>query len=209
MNDKICFIGNSHICLLYNFNEFYDSNRVSNSYIGLYKEGASIKGLVNEKSKLKLKETIEQFIYQNPSYKLVFCLGQVDIEFGYYYKCIKDNIKYDVNDYINNLILLYEQYLLTIKQDKYILSINPCVLINKARLFKICFKEINGEKGFYSEKNTTINYSDCKDLIDDYSVRYRNNMLFNICLKKMCIRNNFNYINDLFYTHCMCLVKNY
>lgn len=193
--EQLCFIGNSHVGQLYNFNELYVQGKVNSNYIALYKLGASIKGLTNTNSKLKLRETLEEFQYYNPSYKLIFFLGQVDIEFGYYYKCIKDNIKYDINNFINNLITLYEQYLLTLKCDIHILSINPCVLTDNERLFNICFKDGNGEQGYYSENNNSINYNDYKYLIDDYSTRYNNNILFNIRLKEMCIKNKFNYID--------------
>jgi hypothetical protein len=195
---ELCFIGNSHVSQLY-YNieniDCEDPTHYSNKIIAIYKQGASIKGLVNINSTLGLIHSIHKFIYKNPSYNLIYFLGQVDIEFGYYYKCIKDNIKYDINVYISHIIDLYESHLLSINEKKYILSINPCVLTDNKRLFEICFREDNGKVGFYSEVNNSINYENYKHYIDNYSIRYNNNRLFNKCLKEMCTKNNFKYID--------------
>jgi hypothetical protein len=195
---ELCFIGNSHVSQLYYNIKNIDCEHpthYSNKIIAIYKQGASIKGLVNTNSTLGLIHSIHKFIDINPSYNLIYFLGQVDIEFGYYYKCIKDNIKYDINVYIAHIIELYENHLLTINKNKYILSINPCVLSDNERLFEICFREDNGKVGFYSEFNNSINYENYKHYIDNYSIRYNNNRLFNKCLKDMCSKNNFKYID--------------
>lgn len=198
---NICFIGNSHVSQLYNNIENVNCDLpiyYTHPILAIYKMGASIKGLVNANSQLGLAVSINNFLNINPSYKLIYFLGQVDIEFGYYYKCIKDNIKYDVHEYIINLINLYELYLLnmiTKTKNIYILSINPCVLTSNERLFDICFKEDAGKLGYYSENSASINYENSKNFIDAYNIRYNNNKLFNKYLKEMCIKNNFNYID--------------
>jgi len=194
---KIAFIGNSHTTQLYsNIENVSDlSIKYNGGVLSLYKIGASIKGLVNPNSRLGLKTMIKTFSEINSDYTLVYFLGQVDIEFGYYYKCIKDNIKYDVTEYIVDLINRYESYLLEQHKDIYILSINPCVLRNEERLFDICFREINGNMGYYSEENDSIKFENCKDFIDCYSIRYTHNKLFNKHLLDMCKRNNFTYID--------------
>ena len=195
---QLCFIGNSHVSQLYyniqNIN-CEDPTFYSNQIIAIYKPGASIKGLVNVNSKLGLIHSINKFINKNPSYNLIYFLGQVDIDFGYYYKCIKDNIKYDITEYISNIINLYENHLLSVTANKYVLSINPCVLTDNERLFEICFREDDGKIGFYSEFNNLITYENYKDYIDSYSIRYNNNRFFNNCLKEMCAKNNFKYID--------------
>ena len=183
----LAFIGNSH---LRQFNLYQD-------IVCIYEMGASIKGLVNPGSKLMLKNTINNFINDNPNHSLIFFLGQVDIEFGYYYKCIVDNIKYDINIYYDDIIKKYESYLQTLTCNFYILSINPTTITNTDHIFNVCFRSNNGKDGFYSEKNDnyTLNERVKEILNDSYQERFLNNKLFNDKLEFMCLKNNYKYID--------------
>ena len=184
----LAFVGNSHIS---QFN-------LPPTIVEIYALGASIKGLVNPESQLKFKESINIFITNNPLHSLVFFLGQVDIEFGYYYKCVKDNIKYNINDYCDDLIQRYESYLKTLTCNFYVLSINPTVIIdNVSHVFKVCFREDYGKNGYYSEENYSYNLDDNvkKILNDSYETRFLHNKLFNQKLEQMCLQNGFKYID--------------
>jgi len=184
---NLVFIGNSH---LDQFNLY--------PYIKIiYERGASIKGLVNPKSRLLLKDTISKFIDTNPDHTLIYFLGQVDIEFGYYYKCIVDDIKYNINEYYDDIIEKYEKYLQTLTCNFYILSINPTTITNTNHIFNICFRCNNGKDGFYSEKNDNYTLTErVKDILNDsYEKRFLNNKLFNDKLESMCFKNNYKYID--------------
>lgn len=196
MTKKICFIGNSHID---QFKENINLTIYPDIEIEkIYAIGASIKGLVNENSRLQLKEQILNYQKQNPTSILLFFLGQVDIEFGYYYKCVKDNKKYNINEYVNDLVNKYLIFIKeNIKNECYIISINPTVISNIEHNFNVCFRCNNGNIGFYSELNTCFTFDNYKDTIfnDNYSTRYNNNKIFNTILKEESEKENINYID--------------
>jgi hypothetical protein len=192
---NLCFIGNSHLSQ-FSLDKLNVQGFLTCQVI--YCTGASIKGLCNPDSKLQLKKQILDFQNLNPDYTLVFFLGQVDIEFGYYYKCTIDNKKHDVHDYIISLIKKYESFLSKELTNPFvILSINPTVIRNIEHNFNVSFKCPNGNNGFYSEENPDILFENYKDTIynDSYEVRYKNNKLFNEELNKMCEKNKYKYIN--------------
>ncbi len=186
---RLAFIGNSHLDQ-FNLTKYADIQII-------YERGSSIKGLVNPESKLKLKTIINNFIDNSPDYSLVFFLGQVDIEFGYYYKCIIDNIKYDIDAYYDDLIERYKSYLKTLNCNFFILSINPTTITDIAHIFNICFRCNNGNVGYYSEQNTKIilNEHIYSILNDSYDTRLSNHKRFNDKLEDMCLKSNFKYIN--------------
>lgn len=191
---QICLIGNSHIGQ-FNSNDYKDINVDK-----LYSLGASIKGLTNSSSKLKLGEKIINYQNNNPNTILYFFLGQVDVEFGYYYKCVIDNVKYDINIYIQNLINEYEKFLINnITNTICILSINPTVITDIFHNFIVSFGCTNGGDAGYSitSQNNLYQYHTYKDTIynDTYEIRYNYNKLFNDQLEIMCKRNNYKYIN--------------
>ena len=121
--------------------------------------GASIKGLSNPNSKLQLNEKIQKYSFENPDSILVFFLGQVDIEFGYYYKCVCDKIKYKIEDYINEIINTFEKYLLTSVKNKFIIwPRNSPIFIVYSLLYNI----FNKQKNFLS---ITSNFSYIETII--------------------------------------------
>jgi hypothetical protein len=185
---KFCFIGNSHL-------DQFNLKNSGHDYI--YCRGASIKGLVNTNSKLQLKNKINAYKSLNPDSILVFCLGQVDIEFGYYYKCIKDSIKYDINQYIDDLIQKYKVYLEDHTNRIAVVSINPTTIKTTQHIFNVCFTEDNGKDGFYSETNKDIQFTDVNELYlnQSYEERFEYNRVFNTKLQEMCRINNSIYID--------------
>jgi hypothetical protein len=193
-NIKLCFIGNSHVDMFSHSNIF--PNTITKKCIG-----ASIKGLVNENSTLQLKNQI--FEFQNDKsfedYTLVFFLGQVDIEFGYYYKCCVDKIKYDFQEYCDNLISRYEYFFTSnvLKLPFIILGINPTVIKNNEHIFNVCFRCDNGKSGFYSGADNKLKFNDVKNeyIYHDYDTRLKHNKIFNEKLEAMCNKNGFKYID--------------
>ena len=102
MNNLI-FIGNSHLdqfCILEGKSIFDKYNCTLDKIIAI--PGSSIKGLNNIHSSTGLNKQILEYNYPEKTY--IFHLGQVDIEFGYYYKSVLANNKLSIDEFMNNLI---------------------------------------------------------------------------------------------------------
>jgi len=185
-----CLIGNSHTSQ-------FDSNNLKK----LYGYGASIFGLLNENSSLKLKEQILQYQHLNPKTTLIFFLGQTDIEFIYYYRSVKQNKKLDIIFYIDDLI---EKYIYFIKNyitnDCIILGINPHVIKDIKHTFNVNFRATNGHTNGHTNgdpngsNNLTINFEDYTHIYNDsYEDRFKFNMVFNEKIQVECTKNNIKY----------------
>lgn len=180
MEEKFCLIGNSHISQ-------FDNSKLN----AIYGYGASICGLYNEKSVLRLKESILEYQKNNPEKTLVFFLGQSDLEFIYYFKSIKSNKKIDMNDFMNTLIKQYIEFIKTYIKRPIILGINPTVIKNTKHIFHVNFTEKtpNNPAGTYEP---SIIYNDVKHYYDNFEVRFNNHVEFNKKLleesKKNCIK---------------------
>jgi hypothetical protein len=182
MENKFCIIGNSHI-------DQFNNNKLNI----LYGYGASICGLYNINSTLKLKDNILNYQNLNPEKKMVFFLGQSDIEFIYYYKSIKNNNKLDINIFIDNLISNYIKFIVDYIKNPIVLGINPTTIKNNEHIFNVNFREqtSNNPSGSY----LNINYEDVKYFYDTFEVRFNNNLLFNNKLKCECKKNNIIYVD--------------
>lgn len=185
-----CIIGNSHT------DQFFSG---PHSYFErIYKQGASIKGLVKKESTLRLKDDIDSYISTNPDAILVFFLGQVDVEFGYFYKCIVENIQYDIHEYITNLVTLYISYLQTLSTSTKmcVLSINPTTILDPQHIFRVCFECHGGRSGYYAGEYPIL-YEDVKDtfLNISYETRFTYNKLFNEKLEIACKAANIPFIS--------------
>lgn len=187
---NFCLIGNSHL------SQFGDNEIMEK----LYGYGASICGLWNENSVLKLKDKILDYQYNNPYSTLVFFLGQSDIEFIYYYKSVKQNQKLDINIFIDNLIEQYLEFIKTCITNKcVVLGINPHVVSDIKHIYNVNFMEKNINPA--GENNCEkYNFDDYLHIYNDsYETRFNNNMMFNKKLSEECIKSNINYItiNDI------------
>lgn len=183
-----CFIGNSHL------DQFANAPHI----LKLYKMGASIKGLVNPTSTLRLRDDIYSFTQSNPNTKLVFFLGQVDIEFGYYYKCVMDQKKYDMEEYIDGLLDKYMAFLHTLNVPCIVLSINPHVLKENYHIYRICFTEDNGREGFYSQHRPDLSFESEKVqnfINDSFETRVSHTQLFNKKLQHACLINTIQFVD--------------
>jgi len=189
-----CFIGNSHID---QFNIPTYSLRTGQSIDRIYCMGASIKGLMNPNSVSGLRSMILDYQSKNPSSKLVFFLGQVDLDFGYYYKCVKDTVKYDMREYIDTLVSLYETFLSTDITNAFaVLGINPSVIRDTRHNYNVSFQCPNGASGFYSEVNQDLRFEDVSHIYSDsLETRCMHVKMFNQALSSMCKRRHFNFID--------------
>lgn len=182
--NNFCLIGNSHT------SQFSEDKLIDI----LYGYGASICGLSNKNSVLKLSDRILEYQQNNPSKVLVFFLGQTDIEFIYYFKSARQNKKLDIIEFIDKLV---EDYIYFIKNNIsnkcVILGINPTVIENNFHIFKVNFEETNqhNPNGHFDEK---AKYSDYQHIYNDsYETRFSYNIIFNNKLKEKCKENNINY----------------
>jgi hypothetical protein len=160
------------------------------------KTGATIKGLVNPNSKLGLHEDIQQIIKQSPDARLLFFLGQVDIDFGYYYKCVMDSVKYPIEPYIDDLIERYIKYIKQLPIQSCVITINPTTILDMAHTHHVCFKEDYGVHGLYSS-TTNIPYESIRDIYlnDSYESRVSFCKLFNDRLEAASREANIPCIN--------------
>lgn len=189
-----CFVGNSHVD---QFNIPTYSSRTGQPIDRIYCMGASVKGLMNPNSISGLRSMILDYQSKNPSSKLVFFLGQVDLDFGYYYKCVKDNVKHDMREYVDNLVSLYEMFLSTYITNAFtVLGINPSVIRDIRHNYNVSFQCPNGATGFYSEVNRDLRFEDVGHIYSDsLETRCMFTKMFNQSLAGMCARRHFNFID--------------
>jgi len=103
----------------------------------------------------------------------------INIEFGYYFNCVKENRKIDFDEFIIKLINGYEDFLKNNITNKFvILGINPTLIKDIHHNFRVSFRCPNGEKALYSQVNYEINFDDVKECYNDaYQVRFEKNKL--------------------------------
>jgi hypothetical protein len=188
---SVVFIGNSHL------DQFSCNTMPLKSYI-LYSPGASIKGLINPHSITNLNNKIS--LYINNNNRLIFHLGQVDFEFGYYYKSAVNNVKLDKTEFITTIIKIYETYLINIPNPKIVIGLNPTVIDDLYHTFVVNFKDnmcsnINKQQET-GEDNNTIKYSDLTHIYND-TIEERNCFLneANKAMESMCIKLNIPFLN--------------
>ena len=176
---KWILIGNSHV-------DQFHANGSENLYV-FAKTGATIKGLTNPNSTLKLHEDIQKIIQKMPDTCLVFFLGQVDIDFGYYYKCVMDGVKYPIGPYIDKLVEQYIEYLVKLPVKTCTITINPTTILSMKHTHHVCFQEDYGVSGMYSSI-TAISYESVCDtfLNDSYETRMSFCKAFNERLLSAC-----------------------
>ena len=188
---KITFIGNSHVAQLNvpkMTNDIYSIDAINSG-------GASIKGLLNPNSKLQLSKRIDDHYNKNKQNIFIYFLGQVDVEFGFFYKQWKEKRIFTIDEYTDILISTYETYLLEHQHYNFIiLPINPNVITDIKHNYIVSFTQ-NHALTEYGEK-TNIKFENLKYLYNlSYEELCYNNKLFNKKLKKMCLKNNFKFID--------------
>ena len=194
--DKPMFflVGNSHL------DQFKSLENISLFPIErIYAGGASIRGLVNPTSRTGLNQRIHNFNISPINYFL-FHLGQVDMEFGYYYKSALANKKLDVSSFIDETIRIYERFLQKLKGTPIVIGVNPTAIKDTKHIFGVNFADYEchdnnkvQEVGELSEERT---YESLAHIYND-SVEKRNDSLFsmNNALKTMCIKNRWAFID--------------
>ena len=174
---------------------FYKEDfEINNTYIyNNFKSAASISGIINDISSLNYKNFINKKITNNPFDYHIFKLGQIDVEYIYYYKLLQ-NIKISKEAFYKDIIYKFIVYL-----NLFINKYGTRIIICGSNLTN----PINWEDNF---KNILdINY-----LPKDMSYNSKNDdiILFNSILKKECELNNIKYF-DLTKNCCFKKDNNY
>lgn len=188
--NKFAIIGDSHamyFCQLNKVADLVDSRWGVFDYKVADISAATIRGFGNRKSTLKVSDRVDTIIDEiNPSH-LVFGLGQVDTELGYYYRSIVkgDSLDNSVDNFIEETVDTYRQYLTSLKE-KYrvgiiIKGVNPTVLINQTFAANY-ISNITTEH--FSDKDKRLSMKQkVKDELPDYEFRFDLNRKLNDALK--------------------------
>ena len=182
---KTVIIGNSHL------DQFKPRSYFSEENI-LQMSGASIRGLTNGKSTTGLNKRIDE----SKADAFIFHLGQVDMEFGYYYKSVLAGQKLNKKEFIESTINIYLTYLKTLHPSMIvIIGVNPTVIKDSKHIFSVNFEDsdTNGiQETGKGKGNNEISYESCLHIYND-SITERNEFLkeMNYALKNMCEENGF------------------
>jgi hypothetical protein len=195
--EQLVVIGDSHTSQ-YGFDTINTYNDIERIFL-INAPGASIKGLLKEKSTLGLLEKIKNFEFTKKQ-KTLFVIGQCDVEFGYYYKSVLFGKKLSLDEFLDDLIKKYEKFLLSFNNEFIISAINPCTVINNEYNFNINFKDnvshITNRFNETGELNGSLNFSDVTHIYNDNNeTRNQNHKNFNKKLEIMCSKNNFKFVN--------------
>jgi len=179
----LCFVG-----LSIKYDKYLLINENDKNFLikNINQDSVSITGLSNNDSKLKYNTTILNNINSNINNYYMFKLGQVDVEYIYYYKLFvkKENI---------NIIDFYSKTV-----DKYILFLQslPTKNILVCGINLTSWRDI---KSYFKYLSYIINIDviSVSELLKDFTLfeKQKNHLLFNNILEKKCIENNIKYFD--------------
>jgi len=195
--EELVVIGDSHTSQ-YGFDTIKSYKDIEKFFL-INAPGASIKGLVKEKSTLGLLEKIKGFEFTKKQ-KILFVIGQCDVEFGYYYKSVLNGKKLSIDEFFDDLIKKYESFLLGFDFEFIVSAINPCTVIDNEYNFNVNFKDnishITNKLNETGELDNDVIFSELTHIYnDDNETRNNNHKYFNEKLESMCKKNDFNFIN--------------
>jgi len=191
---KYFLVGNSHLS---QFKSIEEESTFKIKLLG--GAGASIRGLLNPNSLTGLNQQVKQHDI-DISTCFIFHLGQVDIEFGYYYKCALANTKLDIHTFIADTIDIYTRYLKTIQGKIIIIGINPTAITDMSHTFYVNFKDTvchqNNKVQQVGEFQTDRTYASLAHIYNDsIDIRNQSLLFMNNALDKMCAANGWKFID--------------
>lgn len=183
-----------------------DETKIGNLIVkNCYWQFASMRGLCNTNSKLKYQPFILDSIGKHSNDYHVFKFGQVDVEYGFWYKKLikKENIQQI--DFFNKIIDNYIGLMLKIKDN---ISQNIMICgVNLANKIETVLAELNSTVLNYNNGIVTkIHTHKLKELPSDLTLTTQNSALltFNNILKRQCDANHIKYFD----TTSECSTKN-
>lgn len=190
MKNKILIFGDSHS--LYFYKPFYinklmpaldDINIIVRNIIG-----ATIKGFGNRQSTLNTLNIFKESIRNNSPNVIVFSLGQVDVELGFYYRKIIKRDKLSIEDFCNQLV---EIYISSVEEVLSEVNYKGLVVFKGINNTVLTYSQQNAI--FYTKKIITENIKEAKE-IEKFTLilnaeypnaleRVNNHKVFNLFLK--------------------------
>jgi len=148
-----------------------------------YMSSASISGVINDISSLNYKSIITNNILKYPFDYHIFKLGQIDIEYVYYFKTLKKKIRLSKGDFLNDII---NKFFLFIKR-----------FINRyATKIIICGSNIVNPSNWEETLKSILDINELPSYIT-YESKNKDIFLFNSLLKKKCLNNNIKYFDTV------------
>ena len=179
----LCFVGlsireNKYLLIDKYDNKILIKNRNQDS--------VSITGLKNNDSKLKYNTTIYKNINDNDNNYYMFKLGQVDVEYIYYYKLFVKKENINIIDFFTKTVDNYLSFLQSLSNKNIIVC-----GINLTSWTHIKYY-IN-----YLSYIINIDVNIVSELLKDFTLleKQKNHLLFNNILEKKCIENNIKYFD--------------
>lgn len=180
ISQNIFIYGDSHCKCFIRDNIFINNIKIYNKY----KSGASLTGFIKGKSLLNYREIIYNNIYKYKKDIHLLKLGQVDLEYIYYYKKYikKENI--DIYTYISDLLNNYIKIL---------------IFLNKKYNIVVCDLNFCSPTNWY---NYLISVLKIKINIDiNYNIKNEHILYFNNLLEKLCNKNNIIFLKINLQSH--------
>jgi hypothetical protein len=193
MIGSIYFVGNSHL------DQFIVGSLNLPVPAGtLCVPGASIRGLTNPVSRTGLNTMIRTADKDEALF--VFHLGQVDIEFGYFYKSALQGKKLDVDAYIEEMIQRYESFLQSLRGKCMVIGVNPTVITDMVHIFRVNFQDaVCSENNALQETgcwNTSATFDSLRHIYDVSQTELTGLLkMANTAIKSMCLRNGFRFLD--------------
>lgn len=179
----LCFVGSSIRANKYLLLNKYDKNILIKNR---NQDSVSITGLANNDSKLKYNTTIYNNVNNSVNDYYMFKLGQVDIEYIYYYKLFVKKENINIIDFFTKTIDNYISFLQSLPTKNILVcGINLTSWTNIKYYFKYLSYIIN------------IDVNTISELLKDFTLleKQKNHLLFNNILEKKCIENNIKYFD--------------
>lgn len=202
-SDKILIFGDSH-------SRYFEKNKkiithapwVKDLNIVLKKVPAStIVGLGRRRSKLGLRDVIQEKILQNPNCHVVFCFGQVDLELGYYYRRVVKGEDITYSEFISYLTSQYEDFIKSFDNIKVIVKgLNLTVL--KDRDFAVKYVSRIISENIDDKNEASMARNKLLESYDSFSVRNKATLDFNTEIKRICSENEWKYFDINYELSC-------
>ena len=201
---KVLVFGDSH-STYFNISSEMETKRVSNkiNIKTISMLGSTIAGFGKRKSTLSVRETfLSQMELEKPDY-VVFALGQVDMELGYFYRKVIKNEIVEMDKYIKSVLDVYIQSIVDLKKNKLFNNVeiiikginNPCLTHNRDKAINYTNRVIieNGEKEKIPEYTEML-----KKIFPSAHERVKNHSQFNQSVRRACQKEGFTYfdLND-------------
>ena len=179
----LCFVGLSIRANKYLLIDKYDNKILIKNR---NHDSVSITGLSNNDSKLKYNTTIYNNVNNNVNDYYMFKLGQVDVEYIYYYKLFVKKENINIIDFFTKTVHNYILFLQSLSNKNIIVC-----GINLTSWTHIKYY-IN-----YLSYIINIDVNTISELLKDFTLleKQKNHLLFNNILEKKCIENNIKYFD--------------